>query len=256
MTKKRGSLFLAFVLSAAMPQICCAAGTESPIKVNTHDHNSAFSADTFVENNTSKNKYVIACVGDSITYGITKDANGTILSTANYPEALNQLLGEKYEVLNFGQPGATAINSYPLSYSCLEVYEKSLCSDADAVIFMLGTNDSSSLWDKKAFLDDYAELLDTYIEAFPDAAIFTMTPPCVYTIEGNDHVLNNISADVLDDTIAPYVMEISEEREIQVIDLHEYTRNHAEWFRDGVHPNDEGYEIVAAYIYENIVDHL
>lgn len=41
-------------------------------------------------------------------------------------------------------------------------------------------------------------------------------------------------------------------RDIPVIDLHEFTRNHADWFLDGVHPNDEGYEFLAGYIYEII----
>ena len=45
----------------------------------------------------------VACVGNSITYG-TGLADR---ATQSYPVQLQKLLGEHYEVENFGKPGAT-----------------------------------------------------------------------------------------------------------------------------------------------------
>ena len=55
---------------------------------------------------SAQQRIKVACVGNSITYG-------TGLSdrvTQSYPVKLQKLLGERYEVENFGKPGATLLN--------------------------------------------------------------------------------------------------------------------------------------------------
>lgn len=55
----------------------------------------------------AKNRPVkVACVGNSITYG-TGIAEREKYA---YPVQLQQLLGDAYEVGNFGRPGATLLN--------------------------------------------------------------------------------------------------------------------------------------------------
>src|SRR5687768_5658034 len=52
-----------------------------------------------------KDKIRVACVGDSITFGSgVKDRE-----TNNYPAQLGRMLGEKWEVRNFGVSGATML---------------------------------------------------------------------------------------------------------------------------------------------------
>lgn len=41
-----------------------------------------------------------------------------------------------------------------------------------------------------------------------------------------------------------------------VIDLYTLTENHGDWFADGVHPNVEGYEQIAEYIYDVLKEKL
>ena len=51
-------------------------------------------------------KIKVACVGNSITYG-----SGVANREVNaYPVKLQGMLGDKYEVGNFGKPGATLLN--------------------------------------------------------------------------------------------------------------------------------------------------
>ena len=54
----------------------------------------------------AQEKIKVACVGNSITYG-----TGVAEREKNaYPVKLQQMLGDKYEVGNFGKPGATLLN--------------------------------------------------------------------------------------------------------------------------------------------------
>ena len=55
---------------------------------------------------SAQKRVKVACVGNSITYGYTLPNP----ATDSYPSQLQQLLGETYEVGNFGKSGATLLN--------------------------------------------------------------------------------------------------------------------------------------------------
>ena len=48
----------------------------------------------------------VACAGNSITFGYTLQNR----ETESYPAQLQQMLGDKYTVGNFGKSGATLLN--------------------------------------------------------------------------------------------------------------------------------------------------
>ena len=48
------------------------------------------------------------------------------------------------------------------------------------------------------------------------------------------------------------ITETAEELGIEVIDLYTLTKDHPEWFWDGVHPNAEGNRAIADEIYETV----
>lgn len=99
-------------------------------------------------------KIRIACVGDSVTYGsiITDRIN------MSYPAQLQQMLGDKFEVGNFGKssayvlPHESPFNTYEknaenpaLSYKNTAEYSASISFKPDVVIIMLGSNDIRTL---------------------------------------------------------------------------------------------------------------
>lgn len=94
-------------------------------------------------------KVKIACIGDSLTYGYAS----TNPATNSYPSVLGQLLGDSYQVGNFGKSSSYVLdpdNPYnikekSLSYRNTEEYKKSLAFEPDIVILMLGTNDMRSM---------------------------------------------------------------------------------------------------------------
>ena len=57
-------------------------------------------------NAQDKKAVKVACIGNSVTYGYGH-ANAAATS---YPSQLQQLLGEEYEVRNFGHSGATLLS--------------------------------------------------------------------------------------------------------------------------------------------------
>lgn len=125
--------------------------------------------------------HTIACLGDSITYGFVKDPATGEESGTSYPMDLNILLGDDYNVVNFGKPGAYATHDDgTLSIWNLEVYQQALELDADTFIVMLGTNDShEDTFDEQAFSADYEAIIDSLQEAHPDAAFYLMTSPAL-----------------------------------------------------------------------------
>ena len=80
----------------------------------------------------------VACVGDSITYGHgIKDREHD-----TYPGLLSAMLGEKYDVRNFGVSGTTTMMDTDMPYMNEQAYKDALAFNPQIVTIKLGTNDS------------------------------------------------------------------------------------------------------------------
>ena len=70
----------------------------------------------------AQTKIKVACVGNSVTYGYTipdREIN-------SYPAQLARMLGENYEVANFGKSGATLLNKGHRPYIKQEEFRQAL----------------------------------------------------------------------------------------------------------------------------------
>lgn len=195
-------------------------------------------------------KITIACVGDSITYG--HGANDRIEDS--YPAKLQKLLGNKFNVLNFGVNGMTVLNNTQTPYIKTEKYLDSIDSDADIVIIMLGTNDAKlANWarNEQDFRKDYKQLILQYKQMSSKPVVFIATSPTAWRHYGvlND---NTIIPEIVDEKIVVIQKELAEELGCRIIDIHERTKIMEKYFPDTIHPNSEGYSIIASYIYEKI----
>jgi acyl-CoA thioesterase-1 len=84
---------------------------------------------------------LVACVGDSITYG----AGITDRVNLGYPAQLQRLLRQydrSWEVRNFGVSGTTLLSRGDLPYIRQTAYDDAQACHPDLVIINLGTNDS------------------------------------------------------------------------------------------------------------------
>ena len=108
---------------------------------------------------------LVACVGDSITYG-AGISNRTYNS---YPAQLGRMLQKfdsRWGTRNFGVSGATLLRNGDLPYIRQGAYSQALAAEPDAVIIKLGTNDSKPQnWAlKEDFISDYLFLIDSFAE--------------------------------------------------------------------------------------------
>ena len=194
---------------------------------------------------------IIACVGDSLTYGVIPNTAGK--QTENpYPMVLDQLLGEGFDVQNYGKPGSTLTEFGPC-YRNRDAYQPSLDAAAQMYIIMLGTNDSNlgEKWDAVAFENDLKDMVDAYRAVNSEAIIYLIAPPEVFPNAETGEI--QMDEGLLRNEIRSIIEGVAQEKEAKYIDLFAETENHPEWVGgDGIHFLDEGYMQIGQIIYENI----
>ena len=82
-----------------------------------------------------------------------------------YPMKLGQMLGDEYEVKNFGLGGRTLLKKGDYPYTNDNTYNITLNWEPDIIIIKLGTNDSKPHnWSTygKHFVSDYESLIKRY----------------------------------------------------------------------------------------------
>lgn len=195
----------------------------------------------------------VACVGDSLTYSYLSGNQ----AQKSYPARLQTLLGDAYEVRNFGVNSKTMMDGLSDSYVNTDQYTQSLNYNPDIVILMLGTNDSKpKYWNMEEnvngakFEQDAKELVASYQSLASDPRIiFAVSPMCLRSEDGESGIKRNIFSD----EIVPLQRKIAQENAWEMIDMYEYTKNQqAIYLSDGIHFTDAGYYYEAVCMYEAI----
>lgn len=198
----------------------------------------------------------VACIGDSITYGHGVEN----WEENNYPAQLQELLGEDYHVANLGSSGACVNPDGDQPYVERPVYQESIDYDADILVLMLGTNDAKpENWtDVDAFMEDYKELLESYLDGENPPVVYIGLCAEAYYTEEADTSTGIAGYDIQPAVIDEIVVELekyalSSDIIAGVIDIHSLTENHPEWFEsDGIHPNKDGAKAIAEAVAEAI----
>ena len=194
------------------------------------------------------NQIRVACVGDSITYGLfvtNRDKN-------NYPNALNGLLGDNYCVNNFAYTNRTATKNgdYPLVNE--KVYQQSLDFKPNIVLILLGSNDSKeNNWDEDKFVQDYTDIVKSYLSLESSPKVYLLLPPPVFEVKGS--VLYQLRKDIIEQNIIPAVKRIADAMKLDCIDLYNVFKDRPDLFFDGVHPNAKGSKLLAKSAYESLI---
>jgi acyl-CoA thioesterase I len=178
----------------------------------------------------------VACVGDSIT------------EWTKYPEQLQEMLGDNYEVENFGVAGSTVLQSSSKPYMNQPAFEKSIDFQPSIIIIMLGTNDAKreNYLALPHFPNDYEQLIGQY-EALPDdQQVWIVTPPPIY-----NETLGPSNANLVSSVI-PSIDQVANDMSLPVINVNAALADHPEYFVDGIHPNDDGAEVIASTISDTI----
>ncbi|MBW3545525.1 MAG: sialate O-acetylesterase, partial [Bacteroidetes bacterium] len=150
----------------------------------------------------------VACVGNSITEGAGL--------TTTYPMALQALLGEQYQVRNYGIGGRTLLKKGDLPYWNENIYQEVLAWQPDIVIIKLGTNDSKPQnWQySKDFVKDYKALIKSFQKLPSKPQIFICYPIPVFEDKWG------ISEAIVRNEILPAISKIARKSKVQTIDLY------------------------------------
>lgn len=189
----------------------------------------------------------VACVGNSITYG-TGIANR---EKDSYPVKLQQMLGDKYLVDNFGKPGATLLNKGHRPYMQQKEFKDALAFAGDIVVIHLGINDTDPRnWPnyRDYFIRDYRALIDSFRVVNPQCRILIarLTPIA------DRHPRFESGTRDWHGEIQLAIENIAKYANVQLIDFHEPLYPYPYLLPDAVHPNVEGAAILAKTVYEGI----
>lgn len=191
----------------------------------------------------SQSPIKVAFVGNSITQGPGRD------NPDSYPLQVAAMLGDSYEVKNFGVSGRTLLKKGDYPYWNEPQFQQVKDFQPDVVVIKLGTNDSKPQnWAHKAdFVKDYLDLIAEFRAHMPkDGKVYVVMPVPVTRVNFgiNPEVMNNEQRLML--------MEIIQKSGAEMIDLYTPLMDKPELLPDGVHPNKEGLQIMAAVVARRI----
>jgi lysophospholipase L1-like esterase len=187
----------------------------------------------------------VACIGNSITFG-----SGVENREVNaYPTQLQKMLGDKFEVKNFGISARTMLRKGDHPYWNEQTYQNALNYLPDVVIIKLGTNDSKPQnWKyKDEFEKDYKDFIASFSQLASHPKIYLCKPVPVF-LTGN----SSITAAVISDEIIPIIEKIAKEENLPVIDLYTPFIGKQNLLPDSVHPNAEGARLLAETVFKAI----
>lgn len=179
----------------------------------------------------------IACVGDSITFGAAiKDRVKNC-----YPAQLGRMLGEKFEVRNFGVNGATLLKKGDKPYWKLKAYANARDFQPEVVVIKLGTNDSKPHnWKhKEEYVADYVALIESFRKLASKPTVWLCYPVPAYPGRWG------ITDKVMKEEVMPRLDEVAKKSGCKVIDLYSALSDKKEMFPDLVHPNAKGATLIA-----------
>lgn len=184
----------------------------------------------------------VACLGDSITYGVGAGPGWA------YPDQLDRMLGGDWDVRNFGHSGASIAKGDKHTIWNQKEYKQALEFHPDVVVIMLGTNDTKpENWAKKnEFPKLYKELVVSFQKLSSKPRVFCCTAP--YVAKKGAFGINE--AGVVEQM--PMIKEVATNWGAGLIDVHGATLNHDEVFKDNVHPSQAGATMIASAVYQSL----
>jgi sialate O-acetylesterase len=189
----------------------------------------------------------IACIGNSVTYGYGL-ANP---AQESYPAQLQKLLGNQYQVLNYGHSGATLLKSGHNPYYRTPEFKELINAKPDVAIIHLGLNDTDPRdWPdyRQNFEADYAWLIDSIRKANPHVQIFI----CRLTPIFSGHPRFKSGTRDWYWQIQNLIPLIAKANHADLIDFNKPLYNRPDLFADNLHPDKEGALILAGTVYRRL----
>lgn len=192
-------------------------------------------------------KIKVSCVGNSVTYGYLVDDR----ETNCYPAQLQRMLGEGYEVKNFGKSGSTLLQRGHRPYIQQEEYKEALQFAGDLVVIHLGLNDTDPRdWPnyRDDFVNDYLSLIHSFRQVNPKCKIWI----CRMTPIFDRHPRFKSGTRDWYKQIQRTIEEIAGLANTGLIDLQETLYSRPDLLPDALHPTAEGATLLAKTVYQTL----
>ena len=185
----------------------------------------------------------VACVGDSITFGACVQER----EKNCYPVVLGGLLGDKYDVRNFGVSGVTLLKKGDLPWWNVDAYQNATDFNPEIVIIKLGSNDTKPQnWKNKGdFEADYKALIQ-HFKGLPAKPVVWVALPVPVLKE--NFGINKKGAEEQQ----PMILKVAKEEGCGVIDLYKAVATKDLFDPDGIHPNAAGAKRIAETVFAAI----
>ncbi|MFU8892390.1 MAG: GDSL-type esterase/lipase family protein [Luteolibacter sp.] len=176
----------------------------------------------------------VACVGDSITQGSGTRGN-------SYPKQLQQLLGDAWNIGNFGVSGRTLLRKGDHPYWDEKAYQNALEFQPHVVIIKLGTNDTKpqNFKHEADFQNDLRDLAKSFLQLESKPRVYLCRPVPVIG-QGNFKITEENLQKLM-----PHIDTVAKELELGIIDMYAALDGKPELIPDRVHPNAEGAGVMA-----------
>lgn len=182
--------------------------------------------------------FTVACVGDSFTSGFGLDSP----ESEAYPAVLSSLTGEfSFTTENYSAEMVTVNEESYLSFAMTKAYARSMKTEADIILFVMGANDAIWTPEQTDLAEDFEKLLQAYLKLPQKPKVIVMTPPRL------------VGTSKFDDEMAEVVRTetaVAKKLNLEVIDLFTFSEGMSAYSSDKVHLNAEGHRLVAEYIYK------
>jgi acyl-CoA thioesterase I len=98
-----------------------------------------------------------------------------------------------------------------------------------------------------SFVNDYVKLVEEFQALSSKPKIYLAKPPPIFSIGTTP------SAEYFRDNVIPTIEQVANQTHLPIIDVYSTLANYSEFFRDGVHPNEQGAILIANEIYKAII---
>lgn len=191
------------------------------------------------------NKIKVACIGASITYGAgieNRDQN-------SYPAQLQKMLGNGYQVTNYGVSGTTLLRKGDNPFWQTKQYQSALADNPEIVIIDLGGNDAKSF--NRIHLDKYEQDYKDFIHSFTQLS----SHPRIILLSAMASFVKDTAGiwdPVILNKINPKIQQVAYDEHVEIIDMHAPFADQEAHMPDKLHPDKTGAGIMAKNVYSVI----
>ena len=190
----------------------------------------------------------VGCIGNSITYGYGLEDPGSYSYPTQLQSMLDSIAPGKYKVGNFGRSGATLLRKGHRPYNEMEECEAALDFRPDIAVIHLGINDTDPRdwpYHNTDFVSDYLMLVDSFKAVNPNVRIIIANLSPISA----KHPRFGAGTREWRLKVRDAIENVAKASGSELIDFETPLIDSQHLMPDGLHPDADGYKLLAEEVY-------